>query len=173
MDSSLDLLRIQYLVDQLRGDIILRHRQHHDTIVGQLVQLFRIHLTALSNLLQPVLPDAIQISCTLFTVVVTHSRQCILFHGTLVLADLSHQVLDTQFIVQTLIVLSLAAKTFEVHHTFGIQEDTVSHTGYIIGCLHILVGVGHNPLTALLEVLQGVAQLLSRCRSIEGHSSTL
>ena len=44
-----------------------------------------------------------------------------------------------------------------VDHALRIQENLVGHTTYIIGGLLIAVGIGHNPLAALFEVEQCLA----------------
>ena len=48
--------------------------------------------------------------------------------------------------------------------TVIVQIDVVGYRGYIIGSLIVLVGIGYDPFAALLEVLQGIAQLLGCSR---------
>ena len=49
-----------------------------------------------------------------------------------------------------------------VDHAAGIDPNLVGHTGQIVSALQILVAIGHNPLAALLEIDQSLAQRLYR-----------
>ena len=47
-----------------------------------------------------------------------------------------------------------------VYHTFRVDEYLVGGSRYVISALRIAVGVCHNPLSAFLEVEQGIAYFL-------------
>ena len=173
LDFCFDLLGEQYLVDEFGFDIILGIGESHDAVVSQLVQVFGFHLTTLGNLLQPVVPDTVQISLTLFTVVFAHARQSVALHITLIFTYFGHLVFDAEFVVQTFHILTLSTEALEVNHTMIVQVDVVGHTCHIVGCLHVLVGVCHNPLAALLELLQHITQLLGSGWCIETGGTTL
>ena len=166
-DLSLELLGEQDLIDELRRQIVVGIGKCHDAVVGQLVQLFRRHLAALGNLLQPVLPDAVVVGGTLLTVVVAHTRHRITLHITLIFAYFGSHILHADLIVEPFQILTLAAETFEVDITLGVQVHLVGHGHHVVVGLHIHIGVGHDPLAARLEVLQGVAQLLGGGWSVE------
>ena len=53
-----------------------------------------------------------------------------------------------------------------VNHAVRVQENLVGDTTYIIGGLLVGVGIGHNPLAALLEVEQGFADGVRRSGSV-------
>ena len=61
LDLSLDFLGKQDIVDEFGLQIIVGLGKKHDAVVGQLVQVFCLHLTALADLFQPVVPDAVEI----------------------------------------------------------------------------------------------------------------
>ena len=170
-DLSLEFLGEQDLIDELRRQIVVGVGKCHDAVVGQLVQLFRRHLAALGNLLQPVLPDAVVVGGALLTVVVAHTRHRVALHITLIFAHLGGHILHANLVVESFQILALAAKTFEVDITLGIQVHLVGHRNHVIVGLQILVGVGHDPLAARLEILQGVAQLLGGGWSVELRQS--
>ena len=48
-----------------------------------------------------------------------------------------------------------------VDHTLRVQVNLVSHTTYIIGILRVRISVSHNPLAALLEVEQSLADSMA------------
>ena len=77
--------------------------------------------------MQPILPDTLQISSTLLTVVVAHARQGVPLYITLVFTDLGHHIFDAEFVVESFHIFTLAAKTLEIDHTFSIQIDVVGH----------------------------------------------
>ena len=172
LDLGLEFLWEQNLINELRRQVVVGIGKREDTVVGHLVQLLRADLTALADLLQPVLPDAVQIGSALLTVVVAHARQGVALHIALIFTHLSSQILHTDLVVESLHVFALAAETLEVDLTFCVQIHLVGHGYHVVVGLHILVGVGHDPLAALLEVLQGVAQLLGSGGSVELGRST-
>ena len=49
-----------------------------------------------------------------------------------------------------------------VHNARGVAIHLVGHRGYVVGTLHVGVGVGNDELLALLEVEQSLAQFLQR-----------
>ena len=173
LDFGLDLLGEHDLVYEFSLDVVLVFGKGHDAVVGQLVQVFSLHLAPLSHLLQPVVPDTIQISLPLFTVIIAHARQRIALHITLIFTDFGHLVLDAEFVVESLHVFTFATKSLEVDHAMIVQVDLVGHGSHIIGSLHILVGVGNNPFAALLKLLQFIAQLLGSGGSIETGGASL
>ena len=122
-----------------------------------MVQVFGFHLTTLGHLLQPVVPDAFQIGFALLAVVVAHACQGVALHVALIFANLGHQVFDAEFVVEALQVFAFGAKTLEVDHALSVQIDVISHAGHVVIGLVVLVGIGHNPLAASLEVFQGIA----------------
>ena len=60
-----------------------------------------------------------------------------------------------------------------VNQSFGIDHDLVSHRAEPIACLGVLVAVSHNPLAALLELHELVAQSLHRCHSVGSEHASL
>ena len=173
LDLCLDLLGEHHLVDQFGCHIVLCVSEAHDAVVSKLVQGFSLHLAALGHLLQPVVPDTVQVGSALLAIVFAHTRLGVSLHITLILTYLGHHVFDAEFVVKTLHVFALGAKTREFNVSVIVQIDIVGYRGHIIGSLIVLVGIGHDPLTTLLEVLQGIAQLLGCSRCVEGQCAAL
>ena len=173
LDLCLDLLGEYHLVDELGLYIVLLVGKCHNTVVGQLVQLLCLHLTTLGYLVQPVLPDAVLIGDALLTVVVAHARLGVSLHIALIFAHLGYHIFDAKLVEKALIVFALAAKTLEVNHTLCVQIDIVGHRGHVVAGLIILVGIGHNPLAALLEIFQSIAQLLGCSGCVEREGTAL
>ena len=172
LDFCLEFLGEDDLVNEFGGQVVVGIGKGEDAVIGQLIQLLGTHLAALSDLFQPVLPDAVQVDRALLTVVVAHAGQGVALHITLVLTNLRRQVLHANLVVESLHIFSLAAETFEVYITLCIQVNLVGYRCHIVVGLHILVGIGHDPLAARLEVLQGVTQLLGGGRRIKLRDAT-
>ena len=109
-------------------------------------------------------PDAVDVSLALFAVVITHVGACDTLHVTLIFTHARSLILDAQFVVETFHVVALSAKTLEVNHASLVQIEFIGSGADVVSPLHILVGICHNPLAALAEVNQCVANLLGRCR---------
>ena len=99
LDLCLDLLGEHHLIDQFGCHIVLCVSEAHDTVVSKLVQSLCLYLTALSHLLQPVVPDTVHVGGALLTVVVAHTRLGVSLHITLILTHLGHHVFDAKFVV--------------------------------------------------------------------------
>ena len=108
-----------------------------------------------------------------FTVVFAHARQGVALHIALILANLGSLVLDAQFVVESFHIFVLAAESREIDHALAIEVDLVGNGSHVVAALQILVGIGHDPLAAFLEVLQRVAQLLGRSGRIEAGDAPL
>ena len=160
LNLCLNLFWEHHLVDQLGFHIILGVGKSHDAVVSQLVQGFGFYFTTLSHLLQPVVPDTRQVGGALLAVVVAHTCLGIALHIALILTNLGHHIFNAEFVVQTLHILTLGTKALEIDITMIIQVDVVGNRSHIIGGLVVPVGIGNDPLAALLEVTQGIAQLL-------------
>ena len=168
LDNALYSLGIHIAVNQFSSLIIIHAGKEHDAVVSKLVQLFLTHLTALSHILHPVVPDALIHGQTLLTIVLTHIFAGNALHSALVFAHTSTLIFQTNLLVKTSPIVTLAAQTFEVNHTRFVDKQAISHRSYIITALHILVGKCNNPFTTLLKILQGVANLLSSSRRVKG-----
>ena len=60
-----------------------------------------------------------------------------------------------------------------VDHSIRIQENLIGDTTYIIGRLLVRVSIGHNPLSALLEVEQCLADSMGRGWRVRREQSCL
>ena len=47
-----------------------------------------------------------------------------------------------------------------MNHALTIEVDLVGNGSHVVAALHILIGVGYNPLATFFEVLQRITQLL-------------
>ena len=109
LDLCFDLLGEKEFVNQFSLYVIIGLGKGHNAVASQFVQLFRLHLTTFCHLLQPVVPDARQVGGTLFTVVFAHPRLGVALYITLIFAHFGNKVFDTQFVVESFIVFTLAA----------------------------------------------------------------
>ena len=127
LDLCLDLLGEHHLVDQFGCHIVLCVSEAHDTVISKLVQGFSLHLAALGHLLQPVVPDTVQVGSALLAIVFAHTRLGVSLHITLILTYLGHHVFDAEFVVKTLHVFALGAKTREFNVSVIVQIDIVGY----------------------------------------------
>ena len=61
----------------------------------------------------------------------------------------------------------------QINSALAIQINLIGYSGYIIRSLGISIGIGYNPLTTGLEILEGIAQLLGCGGTIECGLTTL
>ena len=171
LNLILYLLWEQNLIYQLCLHIVLAGSKCQQTVVNQLVQGISLNLSAFGHLLKPVVPDAIQVSLTLFAVVLTHACQGVTLNVALIFSNLGHHILNAKLVIKSFVILSLTAKTAQVDCSLAVKINLISNGSYIVAGLTIVACIAHNPLSALLEVLQGVAQLLCRCRTVEAGTT--
>ena len=95
------------------------------------------------------------------------------FHRTLVGADLHHLHIHTHLVEQFLVVGHGAAHTAPVNDALWIDNHRIGCRTQIIGSLGVLVTVGNNELSLLLEVEQCLADALQGGRHGTGKSTCL
>ena len=160
LDFCFDFLWEHHLVDELGLDIVLGIGKHDDAVVGQLVEVLGLYFATLCHLLEPVVPYPVQVGGALFAVVFAHACLGVALHITLILSDLGSLVLDAQFVVESFHIFTLAAESRKIDHALTIEVDLVGNGSHVVAALHILIGVGYDPLATFLEVLQRITQLL-------------
>ena len=171
LNLILYLLWEHNLVHQFCLHVVLAGSKCQQTVVNQLVQRLSLNLSTCSHLLQPVVPDTVQVSLTLFAVILTHACLGVALYIALIFSNLGHHVLHAKLVIQSLIILSLAAKTAQVNGSLTIQINLIGNSSHIVAGLTVVAGIAHNPLSALLEVLQSIAQLLCGSRAVESGAT--
>ena len=172
-DFILNLLGEQHLVYQLCFHIVLSSSKCQQAVVYQLVKCIGLYLATFGHLLQPVVPYTIHVCLTLFAVVFAHTCKGVAFYITLIFTNLGHHVFDTKLVVESFVILAFATKTAQVNRALTVNKNLIGNGSHIIRSLSVIAGIAHNPLAALLEILQSVAQLLSCSRTIKSSTTTL
>ena len=174
LDGGLNVLGVHHLVDESTLDVVVGRGEGHDAVVHDLVYLFGAESrAALGHVLQHVLPDAPLVGVRLLAVLGAHVLAQHALDGTLVLAHAHHLVAHADLLVESRQELTLAADALQLDHRRAVQVQAVGHRGHVVALLAEVVGVGDDPLAALLEVLQCVAHLLCRRGGVDAQHAAL
>ena len=160
LHQTLELLRVEQLVNELGLNVILLVGKRHDAVVDKLVDGLCGQFAAFGNVLQHAIPYALHVCHALLAVFRTHVLACLRLYVALVFAYSYCLVLDAKLLQQSSVVFSLHSKTFQVNHTRLVQVELVGNGSQPIGHLGVFVTIGNDPLAAFLEVCQRVAHCL-------------
>ena len=119
------------------------------------------------------LPDALIHGQALLTVVFAHVLTGDALNGALVFTYTCALVFHANFLIESGHVVAFATHTLEVNHAGLVNKQAVSNRGYVVAGLQILVGIGDNPFATLLEILQGIANLLGCGGRVEDGGAAL
>ena len=172
LDFAFHLVGIDQLVDHLHLDVVLGFSQRYES-VGIGIQRIDGNLTAVGDFFQHDLPDAVDVGRHLFTVGLAHAVGSHHFGCALVFAHLAKLIFHAKLGQKVLHEIRRRGQSVPVNHAVRVQENLVGDTTYIIGGLLVGVGIGHNPLAALLEVEQGLADGVRRSRSVRREQAGL
>ena len=173
LDHFLDLLGIHHAVDEAGLDVVVGIGKGNDAVAGQLVQLLGRHLSAVGHVLQHLLPDALEEHGALLAVGLAHVLAGDALHRALVFSNARTLIFHANLLVESCHIHALATQSAEVYHARLVQEHRVGCRGHVIALLHVLVGKGNDPLAALLEVNECVANLLGRGGCVERGCTAL
>ena len=121
LDFTFHFVSIEQVVDEFHAYEFLLIAESH-IAVGVCVQRIDGNLTTLGDVAQHHLPDAVQISLCLFTVVVTHLVGSHHLHSTLVFAYLHSLEFNTELGKQVFDVVHFAAQSVPIDHALRVQE---------------------------------------------------
>ena len=166
------LVGIEHAIDHFLGNEGLGVVES-DEIVGIDVERVDGNLTAGGDLLEYVLPNAVDIGGDLLAVGVAHVVGSEDFRGALIGAHLGELHLYAKLGHQVLQKVGLRGYAMPVQHAFGVDIHLVGHRCQIIGGLGITVAIGDNPLAAFLEFGEGAADGLQRGIGVGGEHAGL
>ena len=165
LDFTFNLVGVHQFVHHLHLNQLLLFAKCEETI-GVGIQRINADFAALRNIVEHHFPDACHIGGNLLAVRLAHLIGGHRFRSTLVFANLGQLVLYAKLSQHVLQEVRLCGQSVPVNHTLRVQENLVGNTTEIIGALSITVAIGDNPLAALLEVEQGLANGMQRSRRI-------